>query len=53
VHTSVSKSKNGAFSFKVKLSKKLKNGTYTVGGRCGGAKFGSAKLKVVKRGASG
>jgi hypothetical protein len=32
----------------VKLSKKLKPNTYAVSGRCGGAKFGSTTLKVVK-----
>ena len=48
VYASLSKSKNGAFSFPLKLSKKLKTGTYSVGGRCGGGNFGSAKLKVVK-----
>jgi hypothetical protein len=45
---SLAKSKTGAFSIKVKLSKKLKPGTYSVAGRCGGAKFGSATLKVTK-----
>ena len=48
VYASLSKSKNGAFSFKLKLSKKLKTATYSVGGRCGGGNFGSAKLTVVK-----
>ena len=48
VYASLSKSKNGAFSFPLKLSKKLKTGTYSVGGRCGGGNFGSAKLRVVK-----
>ena len=48
VYASLSKSKTGAFSFKLKLSKKLRTGSYLVGGRCGGGKFGSAKLKVVK-----
>ncbi len=48
VYPSLSKNKNGAFSFRLKLSKKLKTGTYPVGGRCGGGNFGSAKLKVVK-----
>jgi virginiamycin B lyase len=50
VYVSLRKSKTGAFSFKLKLSKKLKTGTYPVGGRCGGGNFGSAKLKVVKAG---
>jgi hypothetical protein len=45
---SLSKSKNGAFSVKVTLSKKLKSGTYSVAGRCGGGKFGSTTLKVTK-----
>jgi hypothetical protein len=48
VTASLSKSKTGAFSIKVKLSKKLKPNTYAVSGRCGGAKFGSTTLKVVK-----
>jgi hypothetical protein len=48
VSASLAKSTTGAFSIKVKLSKKLKTGTYSVGGRCGGGKFGSAQLKVTK-----
>ena len=48
VSASLSKSKNGSFSIKITLSKKLKPGTYSVGGRCGGGNFGSAKLKVTK-----
>lgn len=48
VYVWLSKSKTGAFSFKLKLSKKLKTGTYAVRGRCGGGNFGSAKLNVVK-----
>jgi hypothetical protein len=48
VTASLSKSKNGAFSIKVKLSKKVKPATYSVGGRCGGGNFGSATLKVTK-----
>jgi hypothetical protein len=47
----LAKSKKGAFSAKVTLSKALKAGTYSVGGRCGGGNFGSAKLTVVKAGA--
>ncbi|MBV8734972.1 MAG: hypothetical protein JO120_09355, partial [Solirubrobacterales bacterium] len=48
VYASLSKSKTGAFSFKLTLNKKLKTGTYSVGGRCGGGNFGSATLKVAK-----
>jgi hypothetical protein len=39
--------KHGAFSIKVKISTKIKKGTYRVGGRCGGGSFGSATLKVT------
>lgn len=48
VTASLTKSRNGAFSVKVKLSKKLKAGTYSVRARCGGGNFGPAKLKVTK-----
>jgi hypothetical protein len=48
VSAPLSNSKNGSFSIKITLSKKLKAGTYSVGGRCGGGNFGSAKLKVTK-----
>lgn len=48
VYVSLRKSKTGAFSFKPKLGKRLKTGTYSIGGRCGGGNFGSAKLNVVK-----
>lgn len=48
VSASLSTSKNGAFSLKVKLSKKVKTGSYQVGGRCGGGNFGAATLKVTK-----
>ncbi len=48
VSASLAKSKNGAFLVKVKLSKTLKAGTYSIGGRCGGGKFGSATLKVTQ-----
>jgi hypothetical protein len=48
VSVSLAKSKTGAFSFKLKLSRKVKKGTYNVSGRCGGGKFGSTKLKLVK-----
>ena len=48
VTVSLSKSKSGAFSVKVTLSKKLKTGTYSVTGRCGGGTFGSTALKVTK-----
>jgi hypothetical protein len=47
VTVSLASSKKGAFSTKVTLSKSLKTGTYSVSGRCGGGKFGSAKLSVV------
>jgi hypothetical protein len=49
VSVSLSKSQNGTFSFKLKLSKRLTAGTYAVDGRCGGGKFASATLKVTKR----
>jgi len=39
--------KHGAFSIKVKISTKIKKGTYRVGGRCGGGNFGSTSLKVT------
>jgi hypothetical protein len=48
VSASLAKSTNGSFSVKVKLSKKLKTGSYSVGGRCGGGNFGTTKLKVTK-----
>jgi hypothetical protein len=48
VSVSLAKSKSGVFSIKVTLSKKLKPATYSVSGRCGGGKFGSATLKVTK-----
>lgn len=53
ISVSLSKSKTGTFSVKVKLGKKLKKGNYSVGGRCGGGNFGSAKFKVVKSGSTG
>lgn len=53
VTASLATSKNGAFSIKVKLSNKVKTGTYSVGGRCGGGNFGSATLKVTKASNSG
>ena len=46
VSASLSRSRAGAFSIKIKLSPHLKHGTYAVTGRCGGGTFGSAKLKV-------
>jgi hypothetical protein len=52
VSASPANSKTGAFSIKVKLSKKLKTGTYSIGGRRGGAKFGSATVKVTKASSS-
>jgi hypothetical protein len=50
ISVSLSKSKTGAFSVKLKLSKKVKKGKYDVGGRCGGGKFGSTTLRVTKPG---
>jgi hypothetical protein len=47
------KVKNGKFSVKVKLSKKLKTHKYKVSGRCGGGNIGSATLTVKKNGGSG
>jgi hypothetical protein len=32
----------------VTLSKKLKPGKYSIGGRCGGGNFGSTTLKVIR-----
>jgi hypothetical protein len=49
VSVSLRRSHTGAFSFKLRLSRQLKAGTYTVDGRCGGGKFGSTTLKVTKR----
>jgi hypothetical protein len=48
VSASLSNSKNGSFSTKVKLSKSLKAASYSVSGRCGGGTFGSSTLKVTK-----
>lgn len=48
VSASLAASKTGAFSIKVKLGKALKTGTYSIGGRCGGGNFGSAKLTITK-----
>ncbi|HTX12946.1 MAG TPA: hypothetical protein VME22_30290 [Solirubrobacteraceae bacterium] len=48
VSASLAHSTNGAFSIKVKLTKKVKTGNYQVSGRCGGGNFGSATLKVTK-----
>lgn len=48
VSVSLGKSTSGAFSFKLKLSKKLKKGTYAVGGRCGGGHFASTTFRVLK-----
>jgi hypothetical protein len=47
VAVNLSKSKNGAFSFKLTLSAGLKPGKYAISGRCGGGNFGSAKLTVT------
>jgi hypothetical protein len=40
-------SKKGKFSTKVTIKKAVKPGNYHVGGRCGGANFGAATLKVT------
>lgn len=48
ISASLATSKTGAFSVKVKLSKNLKPGKYSVSGRCGGGNFGSTTLKVTK-----
>jgi hypothetical protein len=48
VTASLVKSKNGAFSVTVKLSRSVKAASYSVSGRCGGGKFGSTTLKVTK-----
>lgn len=45
---SASLAHGSSFSVKLALSKSLKTGTYSVAGRCGGGKFGSATLKVAK-----
>jgi hypothetical protein len=50
ISVSLSKSTTGAFSVKLKLSKKVKKGKYDVSGRCGGGKFGSTTLTVKKAG---
>jgi hypothetical protein len=47
VSASLAKSKNGAFSIKVRLSPNVKTGKYSLGGRCGGGNFGSTTLKVT------
>lgn len=46
VSVSLAHSTDGAFSTKVRLSKSLKPGKYSVGGRCGGGNFGTTTLKV-------
>lgn len=53
VSASLAKSTDGTFSIKVRLSKKLKPGKYSVGGRCGGGKFGSTTLRVIKASSGG
>jgi hypothetical protein len=53
ISASLANSTNGSFSVKVKLSKKLKAGKYSVGGRCGGGNFGSTTLKVTKASSPG
>lgn len=52
VSASLSKSKNGAFSTKVKLSKSVAAATYTVTGHCGKSNLGSTKLQVTKASSS-
>jgi hypothetical protein len=39
--------KGDKFSFKIKIRKAIKKGSYHIGGRCGGGNFGSATLKVT------
>jgi hypothetical protein len=38
--------KHDTFSFKIRIRKSIKKGTYNIGGRCGGGNFGSVTLKV-------
>lgn len=52
VSASLAKSATGNFSVKVRLSKKLKTGKYSVSGRCGGGNFGSTTLQVKKPGST-
>jgi len=52
VSASLSGSKNGSFSIKVKLAKNLKASKYTVTGRCGGGNFGSTTFKVTDPGST-
>ena len=40
-------SKKGTFSTTVTIKKTVKSGSYHVAGRCGGANFGTATLKVT------
>ncbi|MBV9001646.1 MAG: hypothetical protein JO304_21495 [Solirubrobacterales bacterium] len=47
VSVSLTHSTSGAFSTKLKLSKNVKPGKYSVGGRCGGGNFGTTTLKVT------
>src|SRR5579884_2767788 len=47
VSASLAKSKNGSFKVRVTLASNVKPGKYSVGGRCGGGKFGSTTLKVT------
>lgn len=41
--------RTGNFSKRVTIRKTIKPGAYRVGARCGGGKFGSTTLRVVKR----
>ena len=45
--------KHHNFSIKVKISKKVKKGRYTVTGRCGGGPFASVVLSVKKANGGG
>ena len=49
VSASLRKSRMGAFSMRLRLSRTVKPGTYLVRGRCGGGNFGAAKLTVSAR----
>ena len=46
ISVSLAHSTTGSFSTKLKLSKSVKSGKYSVGGRCGGGLFGTTTLRV-------
>jgi hypothetical protein len=48
ISVSLAKSTNGAFSTKVKISRKVRPGKYFVTGRCGGGNFGSTTLRIKR-----